>query len=152
MVNSRYEKLIGAWRLIRYVEYPVDDSVPREPMTENPQGLLLYTSDGFMSAQLCAPERTCFTSGDWFVASSEEFRAEATSYIAYSGPWEPGTEAGTIIHGMDVSLFPNWSGQRQVRNFRLEDEYLFLASKEPVHSGGRLIHAELQWKRAVLNN
>jgi hypothetical protein len=142
------ERIIGAWRLRRYVEYPCNGSPPREPMTARPEGLILYTADGFMSAQLCAPGRRPFASGDWFVASCDEFRAEATSYIAYSGPWQMGPDQNTIIHGMDVSLFPNWCGQRQARRVRIDGDQLFLASVAPLYSGGMLINAELQWCRA----
>lgn len=116
-------------------------------MTDRPQGLILYTPDGNMSAQLCAPERSHFTSGDWFVASPEEFKAEATTYIAYSGPWQLGEQPGTIIHGMDVSLFPNWCGQRQLRRARIEGDRLFLSSVEPVRSGGVEIDATLEWQK-----
>ena len=101
MTNILREQLIGAWRLVSYIERPRDGSPIRQPMTDRPQGLILYTPDGYMSAQLCAPERSHFTSGDWFVASPEEFKAEATTYIAYSGPWQLGEQPGTIIHGMD---------------------------------------------------
>lgn len=81
------------------------------------------------------------------MASPEEFEAEATSYIAYCGPWALGEHEGTIIHGMDVSLFPNWCGQRQLRTIRVEGDRLFLSSVEPVHSGGTLIDAELEWQK-----
>lgn len=149
MSDSLYKRLIGAWQLVRYVERPLDGSPAREPMTSRPQGLLLYTPDGYMSAQLCSPGRVPFGSGDWFVATHEEFKAEATSYIAYSGPWAPGEEEDTVIHGMDVSLFPNWCGQRQARRVRLQGDRLFLSSLAPVSSGGVLIDAELEWRRAM---
>lgn len=142
------QRLIGAWHLVRYVERPVDGSPAREPMTQNPQGLILYTSDGYMSAQLCTPGRRHFASNDWFVGSAEDFRAEATSYIAYSGPWEIGPEPDTLIHGMDVSLFPNWSDQRQIRKVQLDGDRLVLRSQAPVRSGGTLVDAELEWRRA----
>lgn len=147
MTNILREQLIGAWRLVSYIERPRDGSPIRQPMTDRPQGLILYTPDGYMSAKLCAPERWHFTSGDWFVASPEEFKAEATTYIAYSGPWQLGEQPGTIIHGMDVSLFPNWCGQRQLRRARIEGDRLFLSSVEPVSSGGIEIDATLEWQK-----
>lgn len=56
MTNILREQLIGAWRLVSYIERPRDGSPIRQPMTDRPQGLILYTPDGYMSAQLCAPE------------------------------------------------------------------------------------------------
>ncbi|GAB7262001.1 lipocalin-like domain-containing protein [Dickeya ananatis] len=149
MTQILSEQLIGAWRLVSYIERPRDGSPLRQPMTDRPQGLILYTPDGYMSAQLCSPDRPRFASGDWFVASPEEFEAEATTYIAYSGPWELGEQDGTITHGMDVSLFPNWYGQRQLRRVRIEGDRLFLSSVEPVRSSGVEIDATLEWQRVT---
>ncbi len=35
-------------------------------MGEASQGIIMYTPDGFMSAQLCGAGRANFVSGDWF--------------------------------------------------------------------------------------
>ena len=51
------------------------------------------------------------------------------------------------MHGMDVSLFPNWCGQRQLRRARIDGDRLFLSSVEPVRSGGVEIDATLEWQR-----
>ena len=62
MSRGLREQLIGAWRLVSYVEKPVDGNPERFPMGEEPKGLLLYTPDGYMSAQLMTPGRTLFGS------------------------------------------------------------------------------------------
>ena len=41
-----------------YVEKPVDGSAPFYPMGEEPQGIIMYTPDGYMSAQLMHPGRS----------------------------------------------------------------------------------------------
>jgi hypothetical protein len=46
------EQLIGAWKLVSYEERPVDGSPPFYPMSEKPMGIIMYTPDGYMSAQL----------------------------------------------------------------------------------------------------
>ncbi len=149
MSRSLRDQLIGAWHLVRYIERPIDGSPERQPLGEYPLGLILYTPDGYMSAQLSAPDRQPFASGDWFVGTPDEFEVEASTYIAYSGAFAIGTTPGTLIHGMDVSLFPNWCGQRQVRKVTLDGDRLVLASDAPLLSGGVLIDAELHWQRAV---
>jgi hypothetical protein len=54
-------------------------------MGEEPQGIIMYTPDSYMSAQLMRPGRPQFVSGDWFRGSDEEIKEEALGYIAYSG-------------------------------------------------------------------
>ena len=44
------DQLIGAWKLVSYVEKPVDGSAPFYPMSERPLGIIMYTPDGYMSA------------------------------------------------------------------------------------------------------
>ena len=54
---------------------------------ERPKGIIMYTPDGYMSAQLMHPDRRPFASGDWFEGTNDEYREEASTYIAYSGPF-----------------------------------------------------------------
>jgi Lipocalin-like domain len=65
-----------------------------DTMGEEPQGIIMYTPDGYMSAQLMHPGRPKFASGDWFRGSDEEIKEEGLGYIAYSGPFP---------HGRDLS-------------------------------------------------
>ena len=47
--KSLREQLIGAWKLLSYIETPVDGSPKRFPMGENAQGIIMYTPDGYMA-------------------------------------------------------------------------------------------------------
>jgi hypothetical protein len=58
-------------------------------------GIILYTPDGYMSAQLMQRDRGTFASGDWFDGTMEEYREEATTYFAYSGPFHVNEEKKT---------------------------------------------------------
>lgn len=58
--------------LVSYVEDPVDGSESFEPLAPNPQGIILYTPDGYMSAELAKPDRPNFASGDWFAGTAED--------------------------------------------------------------------------------
>jgi hypothetical protein len=143
------DQLIGAWKLVSYEERPVDGSPSIYPMSDNPQGLILYTPDGYMSAQLMHPERLPFEGGDWFNGTQEEYRAEATSYIAYSGVFAVDEERGALTHSMFVSLFPNWLGQTQPRVMRIDGDKLYLSTAAPISSGGRTVMSYLGWQRAA---
>ena len=148
MKATLHDQLIGAWKLVSYVEEPVDGSAASYPMGENPQGIIMYTPDGYMSAQLMRPDRTPFASGDWFDGTLEEYKQEASTYIAYSGPFHVDEEQKTLTHTMYVSLFPNWIGQTQPRVMRLEGDSLFLSTAAPIRSAGKSVMSYLEWKRA----
>ena len=151
MAEGLRERLIGAWKLVSYVERPVDGSAPFYPMGEEPQGIIMYTPDGYMSAQLMHPGRPKFTSGDWFRGSDEEIKEEALGYIAYSGPFHTDEEKRTLTHSMFVSLFPNWLGQTQPRVVKIEGDVLRLSTATPIMSGGKEVNSHLVWRRASAN-
>lgn len=47
---------------------------------ERPMGVILYTSDGYMSAQLMRSNPGHFASADWFKATPEEYARAASTY------------------------------------------------------------------------
>jgi hypothetical protein len=145
------ERLIGAWKLVSYEERPADGSPAIHPLGEKPQGLILYTPDGYMSAQLMRRERKPFAGGDWFDGTSDEYREEGTSYIAYSGHFHVDEAKGALTHTMQVSLFPNWLGNTQPRVVRLDGDMLQLSTAAPFPSGGRIVMSYITWQRAEPN-
>lgn len=151
MATALREQLIGAWKLASYQEIPVDGSEPFEPLGHEPHGLIIYTPDGYMSAQLAKPDRPNFASGDWFDGTPEDYQQEATSYIAYSGPFHVDEEKQTLTHSMFVSLFPDWTGQTQPREVKLEGTTLHLGTASPIQSGGKTVNSVLTWHRADPN-
>lgn len=148
MPEGLRDRLIGAWKLVSYQEEPVDGSQPFEPLGHEPQGIILYTPDGYMSAQLSRSGRPHFASGDWFDGTAQEYESEATSYIAYSGPFHVNEEEQTLTHSMFVSLFPDWTGQTQPRLVRIDGDTLHLATASPIRSSGKTVNSVLIWRRA----
>jgi hypothetical protein len=151
-ISSLREQLIGAWRLVSCVETPVDGSPERYTLGEDAEGIIMYTPDGYMSAQLMRPGRKNFASGDWFKGTPEEYTEEAAGYIAYSGPFHVDEEKRTLTHSMDVSLFPGWIGQTHPRVVEIKGEFLHLSTAAPFNSGGKTVSAALIWKRAEHND
>ncbi len=149
MITRR--QLVGAWSLENYTETDVQSDEVSYPMGRHPEGLILYTSDGYMSAQLSLGGRDRFKSQDPYGASSEEYTAAGRSYIAYSGPFYFDESNGRLEHEMFVSFFPNWQGQRQVRIAAIDDDKLHLGPDRPMPFNGRLKTASLIWKRALPN-
>lgn len=88
MTDGLRDRLIGAWKRLSYQKIPVDRSDPSEPLGNEPRGLIFYTPDRYMSAQLSKPDRPNFTSGDWFAR-----RGQCTAVILQPppDPWQTGT-------------------------------------------------------------
>src|SRR6516164_8339102 len=139
MANKLRDKLIGAWKLVSYEERPVDGSPSFYPMSEKLMGIIMYTPDGYMSAQLSKPDRQPFASGDWFKGTDDDYRQEASTYIAYTGAFRVNEQ--TLTHSMFISLFPNWIGQTQPRIVKLEGDTLYLSTAAPIQSSGRTVNS-----------
>ena len=133
--SSLRDRLIGAWTLQSYIAFPVDGSPPFHPLGEDARGLILYTPDGYMSAQLMRVGRPAFASGDWFVGTHQEFE-KAAAYVAYSGRFHVDEAGGTVTHDVGLSFFPNWLGQAQIRSAELAGDVLRLTPAAPIQSGG----------------
>ena len=149
--KSLREQLVGAWTLSSCVEHDIETGVENHPLGERPLGLILYTPDGYMSAQLQRPERPPFAEGDLLRATPEEYAAAGSSYIAYSGRFFVDEGKKSLSHEMAVSFFPNWVGQRQVRLVELNGERLQLSPDGPQRLNGVLKTITLSWRRAQPN-
>jgi hypothetical protein len=145
----RKEQLIGAWTLESYAAEDVESGEVSYPMGRNPEGLILYTTDGYMSAQLGSAQRDRFENDDVFEGSANDYSKAGRSYIAYSGPFHFDEKKGRLEHEMFVSFYPNWKGQRQVRLVEIDDDRLHLAPDHPMAVNGRLKTVSLIWKRAA---
>jgi hypothetical protein len=145
------DALIGAWQLVSCVETDVATGEVFLPMGEHPQGFILYTPDGYMSAQLSAADRPNFESGDMYKGKPEEYVAAGLSYLAYSGRYYVDEASRTVEHEMFVSLFPNWKGQRQARIVKLDEKELHLSPNRPLMFNGSLKMATIIWRRANPN-
>ena len=149
--RSLRESLIGAWRLVSSVETDVKTGAVDRPLGDKPEGLILYTPDGYMSAQLSAADRPNFESGDMYKGKPEEYVAAGLSYLAYSGPYYVDEANRIVEHEMFVSLFPNWKGQRQARIVKLDEKELHLSPNRPLMFNGSLKMPTITWRRANLN-
>ena len=76
--------LLGVWSLVSYADEQSgrEDTLPFGP---DPQGFLIYTPDGFVSAQLMRPDRPAFDSSDLHHGTPQEYEASGSGYIAYCG-------------------------------------------------------------------
>ncbi len=143
------ERLVGTWTLQSYEERNTETGETNHPMGEHATGFIIYSDDGYMSAQISAAGRPVFADSDMFSGTTQEFAAAGQSYLAYSGPFDVDEAGGTVYHRVAVSLFPNWAGMRQVRAAALDGDTLRLAFERPQHTQGAARTVELVWRRAA---
>jgi hypothetical protein len=145
---SLRDRLIGAWRLTEF-SVTAEDGTVAYPMGEDVEGLIIYTPDGYMSAQLMEPGRPAYASGEFTHGTTEE-AAAAAGYLAYSGPFYVDEETATLKHHMSVSLFPNWLNDTQKRFVELKGDTLTITAA-PILVAGSARTPRLIWKRATPN-
>jgi hypothetical protein len=146
---------VGTWRLLSWEAREPDGAI-RHVYGRNPVGYLIYTADGYVSAEIMDPDRR--QSDPHFplepadaqsLPDADRARAYST-YVSYCGTYavEEGTEEGTLVHHVEAGLVRDvkyvgpvtrWRGSDQRRHFRFDDGRLILRA-------GR---HELTWERAV---
>ena len=149
--SSLRQQLIGTWRLVSCVARDIDSGEESRPMGKHPLGLIIYTPDGFMSAQLSTAHRSPFQGNDPQNGTPDEYTEAARGYLAYSGPFHVDERNQLVTHEMQVSLFPNWLGQRQLRLVERDGDLLRLATVTPMTFHGARMTATLVWKRVQPN-
>ncbi len=141
------DKIRGAWRLVSYVVQDDRDGPVNHPLGPDAQGLIIYTHDGYMSAQLMRGDRPEYDHSDIGGGTVEQAAAAAAGYLAYSGPYVVDEDTAIVHHDVVVSLLPNWLGTVQLRHSTLTGDRLTLVAEAPV--GGATIRSTLVWARAT---
>ncbi len=135
---------VGTWKLVsREVKQP-DGSI-HYVFGRNVVGYLIYTADGYMSAEIMDPDRR--QSNSKFpleMASAQTLpdpdRARAYStYVSYCGTYT--VEGSTVTHHVKAGLIPSWTGSERPRPFKFEHGRLVIGAG----------NQELIWERAVKN-
>lgn len=140
------DDLIGTWQLESWTTGYSDRDELTYPFGEDPQGLLMYTSDGWMSAAIARSGRTPFPAGESPRTAASELQARAyRSYFHYAGRFH--VENGDVIHRVVLGLNPDFPGTEQLRHAELDGHTLALTGKDQVGDVTRF-HA-LVWHRIV---
>jgi Lipocalin-like domain len=133
---------VGTWKLISW-EVTQSDGTIQYPYGKDVIGYLIYTDDGYMSAEIMDPDRqqsdpnfplefpTAQTLPD-----ADRARAYST-YLSYCGTYT--VKANTVTHHVKAGLIPSWTGSEQPRPFRFNQSYLII----------RVGNQKLTWERAV---
>lgn len=138
--------LVGAWRLVSWtIEYPASGRLT-QPFGAVPEGLLVYSADGHMSAAIQRPGRARLSRADPNAVSDAEKAAAFAGYLHYCGTWSVGD--GHVVHAVELAMNPNLIGTRQVRHVALDGDRLELGAEEPLEAPGQVRRHRIVWRRA----
>ena len=121
------DAVLGAWELVSFVSHDVATGEDSHPLGTEPRGQILYTADGYMSAQLA--------------------RSDLSEYVAYGGPFLVDEETSTLHHAMTMASMPELLAQPQFRHATVAGDLLTL-SATATDEAGTTTHNTLVWRRA----
>ena len=136
-------QFLGSWKLVSW-QIPGPDGQPHYPLGANAKGLLVYAPDGYMFAALMAVGRPNFAGSDPLGGTAYETLHAMRGYHTYCGRYR--LEDDKVIHTVEMSLYPNMLGSKQVRYYRFEGDRLIL-STPPLTRAGVTGVAELIWRK-----
>jgi 3-hydroxyacyl-CoA dehydrogenase len=150
-------QLIGAWELVDYSAHKEDDANDKIfPMGPECKGIIMYSPDGYMSAQLQKPGQPQFAVNDLNGGTTQELVEAGRNYLAYTGPFyldenQDSASPPVLKHHMTNSSFPNWLGNTQRRLMQIIEEggdrFLTLGPEAASLVEGEMRVAQLRWRR-----
>ena len=138
--------LIGSWLLRQWV-LTLEDGSQEAPFGAEPQGLVVYTTDGRMITTIGSRERP--RAGTDLASGDDAARLAAIrTFIAYSGTFA--IDGDDVVHTVEMSLDPAWIGTQQRRHGELSDDgRRLILSTDPLLVVGRRGRPRLTWERVT---
>lgn len=112
--------LVDTWLLVS-LERTTPDGKVTYPYGDAPRGYVTYAEDGRLRLQIAHEKRA-----DVAWPADKPVRPEPLGYIAYFGRHTVDYEAGTVVHHLEESVFPDWPGRVLERGFRVEGDTMTL--------------------------
>ncbi len=115
---------VGTWEL-ESAEFRSDDGGVTYPFGKDAIGMLMYDATNNMTVQITRVDKKNFEIDSQFDGTPLEIKTAFEGYLAYFGTYEV-KDDNVIIHHIDGSLFPNWTGLDHERYFELSKDRLIL--------------------------
>lgn len=135
--------LTGRWRLVSWENKSADGAVSF-PFGKGAAGYIQYDADGFMFAAVMHDERPHLTEWDPFSGTVSDKARVSETFISYCGRYE--YQGDTVVHHVELALYPGWVGGDQTRLVELAGNRLTLSTR-PSMIEGREQTARLVWER-----
>ena len=129
--------LIGVWTLEgTFIEDEQGNQTPA--YGENPQGCIMYSADGYMTAMTGRGDRHLPAEG----ASDAEKAAAFDSFMTYAGRWT--LQGNVVAHHIEYATDPNWVGTTRERTIDYQGDRMVFSGL----SGDGSSRAVIIWRRA----
>jgi len=129
-------KLVGTWRVVRFVDTDPSGKVTY-PFGEKPRGYIVYDPTGHLSVQIMRmPAQPTFAAGDDDKGTDAEVRAAYDGFVAYFGTYRVDEVNSVVIHVVEGSLKPSYTGTDQPRPFKLDGDVLIINVRDKDGSSG----------------
>jgi hypothetical protein len=138
--------LVGVWTLQKYSAI-TEGLPPRYPFGLKPHGQLIYTSDGFVSAMLMAPDRPKLSGNSLTDGTPDEYIAAGQGFIGYSGVYEVDEARSVVTHRPLVAFSPNMVASLQQRLVEWSGSLLVLTAEHARAPGLPSTKSRLEWAR-----
>ncbi len=139
------QALLGAWKLAS-AEFRHNDGTIVEYLGRDPDGMLVYTADGFMSVHLMRRDRPRFSTNDRLGGTMEQIKSAFQGYHGYYGTFPVNEDEQSVTHHLQGASFPNWVGVDQKRFLQLSSGELTLRTI-PLLLRGQETVGYLVWRR-----
>jgi hypothetical protein len=139
LAEDTARQLAGSWKLISWTIQIIGGDVT-EPFGANPKGRAVFTPDGYVAFVIAAADRKP-------AANDQESAALLKTLLAYTGKFT--IDGDKFTTKVDISWNEIFSGQDQVRYFKLEGDKLTIRTAEQgsaVYPGKRVV-GSLTWER-----
>ena len=139
LAQDTARQLAGSWKLTSWTIQIIGGDVT-EPFGRNPKGRALITPDGYVAFVVAAANRDPAT-------NDAESAALLKSLMAYTGKFT--IDGDRFTTKVDISWNELFTGQDQVRFFKLEGHKLFIRTAEldsAVYPGKKVV-GTLTWER-----
>ena len=134
--------IVGSWNLAAWRR--LEGDTVTYPLGEDATGPLIYTADHKMAVQMIAANRGAISTDDALGGDAQERAAAYSTCLAYFGSYN--VQGDDVIHRVEGSLFPNWSGTVQSRPFTRKGHELVLRTPPMTGPAGTVVN-EMSWVR-----
>ena len=123
VASAQTPNIVGSW-VLTAAEKLLPDGTRVPDYGSNPNGLCIFTSDGYYSIQIYRAERLKFSSGEKFNGTPEEYKDVSLSMSTGFGRYSVDPVKGTITFHIDRSSVPNLDDATRVDPYELKGDTL----------------------------
>jgi hypothetical protein len=114
--QEQQPSLVGTWRLVSFVTSDDKGNV-RQYWDDRASGLIVYTPDGRVSAQIYDARRPRLGTS-WERVGPSAAHVAFVGMVSYYGRYRVDASRGTVTHAIEGAMSPDWIGAEMVRGYR----------------------------------